>query len=123
MDQQLVSKIDPDEFPILNKGLYANHAAIAPWPRSASEAVRDFAEENMRSGAAKYATWLLREKQLRRMLATQINAGSADDIALLKNTTEGICTVANGIAWNKGDNVVIPADEFPSNRQIGRAHV
>lgn len=116
MDLHLVSKIDPDEFPILKKGLYANHAAIAPWPRAASEAVRDFAQENTETGAAEYATWLLREKQLRKMLAKLINAGSADDIALLKNTTEGICTVANGIAWNSGDNIVIPAEEFPSNR-------
>jgi selenocysteine lyase/cysteine desulfurase len=50
------------------------------------------------------------------MLARMLNAASADDIALLKNTTEGICTVANGLEWRRGDNVVIPKGEFPSNR-------
>jgi len=109
--------IDPmEEFPVLKHGLYANHAAISPWPRVASQAVADFAMENCNIGPAQYSQWLLREKQLRQRLAGLISAVSADDIALLKNTTEGICTVANGIDWQTGDNIVIPVGEFPSNR-------
>ena len=108
--------IPSDEFPVLQHGLYANHAAIAPWPRVASEAVAAFARENAEIGAEKYSRWLLRESQLRRGLAGLLNAVSENDIALLKNTTEGICTVANGIDWRAGDNLVLPADEFPSNR-------
>jgi len=72
--------------------------------------------ENAEIGAEKYSHWLLRETRLRERLANLVNASSADDIALLKNTTEGICTVANGIDWREGDNLVLPADEFPSNR-------
>lgn len=114
---QIPSPIIPvDEFPILQHGLYANHAAISPWPRVASRAVAAFAAENSESGADNYRHWFLRETQLRKRLANLINAVSADDIALLKNTTDGICTVANGINWRKGDNLVLPADEFPSNR-------
>jgi len=108
--------IPVDEFPVLQHGLYANHAAISPWPLTASKAVAAFAIENAETGAENYSHWLLREAQLRKRLAGLINASSADDIALLKNTTEGICTVANGISWRKGDNMVLPADEFPSNR-------
>ena len=110
------SIIPVDEFPILQHGLYANHAAISPWPRAASQAVAAFAMENSETGADNYKHWILRETQLRKRFARLINAVSADDIALLKNTTEGICTVATGIDWNKGDNMVLPADEFPSNR-------
>jgi selenocysteine lyase/cysteine desulfurase len=112
----IAARIPLDEFPILQRGLYANHAAIAPWPRATSRAVVEFADENTRMGAEKYSHWLVLEKQLRARLARLINAISPNDIALLKNTTDGICTVANGIEWRKGDNVVIPADEFPSNR-------
>lgn len=108
--------IPTDQFPIMEHGLYANHAAIAPWPLAASQAVAAFAMENAEIGAEKYSHWLLREKRLRESLAELVNAPSPDDIALLKNTTEGICTVANGIGWRKGDNLVLPADEFPSNR-------
>jgi selenocysteine lyase/cysteine desulfurase len=105
-----------EEFPVLQHGLYANHAAISPWPRVAAQAVAEFAMENAEIGPEKYSHWLLRETRLRKRLARLINADSADDIALLKNTTEGICTVANGIDWHKGDNIVLPAGEFPSNR-------
>jgi len=105
-----------NEFPILSHGHYANHAAMAPWPRVTARAVKDFSQENSEIGPEKYAHWLLREAKLRDMLAQMINAASADDIALLKNTTEGICTVANGIDWQAGDNIVLPLAEFPSNR-------
>ena len=108
--------IPVDEFPVLEFGLYANHAAIAPWPRSTSQAVMDFAKENCEIGPQKYSHWLLRETRLRTKLAALVNAVSEDDIALLKNTTEGICTVANGIDWRHGDNLVLPLSEFPSNR-------
>ena len=110
------ANIPIEQFPILEHGLYANHAAIAPWPRVASQAVVEFAHENCELGPERYARWLLRETHTREKLADLINAVSADDIALLKNTTEGICTVANGIDWQRGDNLVLPVGEFPSNR-------
>jgi len=105
-----------DEFPVLQHGHYVNHAAMGPWPMRTTRAVQAFAQENADIGSEKYGLWLRRESQLRDMLSTMLNAESADDIALLKNTTEGICTVAAGIDWRQGDNVVIPRDEFPSNR-------
>lgn len=105
-----------DEFPIRGEGLYFNHAAIGPWPRCAGTAVRAFADENQRRGPLAYADWIRREASLRKRLARLTGAGSADDIALLKNTTEGISTVAWGLAWRDGDNVVLPALEFASNR-------
>ena len=108
--------IPVEEFPVLEYGHYANHAAMAPWPRVTSQAVMEFAQENSQIGSEKYNGWLARETQLRKRLARLINADSADDIALLKNTTDGICTVSNGIDWRNGDNIILPTGEFPSNR-------
>jgi cysteine desulfurase/selenocysteine lyase len=116
MNTDTASQIPLEEFPILEHGLYANHAAMAPWPRVTSRAVADFAWENSLEGPEKYSRWLLRESRLRQRLTDLIHAASANDIALLKNTTEGICTVANGIDWQSGDNLVLPKGEFPSNR-------
>jgi selenocysteine lyase/cysteine desulfurase len=105
------------QFPVLEQDApYLNHAAVGPWPRATAEAVQAFAEENMRHGSANYTKWLERERELREMLARLTGAPSADDIALLKNTTECISTVAWGLDWQPGDNVVLPAAEFPSNR-------
>ena len=105
-----------EQFPSLGRGPYLNHAAISPWPRCAAEAMQRFAEENLQQGAADYAAWIRRENALRRALARLIGARSAETIALLKNTTEGISTVAWGLDWQPGDNVVLPLGEFPSNR-------
>ena len=105
------------QFPVLEQDApYLNHAAVGPWPRVTAEAVQAFADENMRQGSANYFKWLERERDLREMLARLTGAPSADDIALLKNTTECISAVAWGLDWQPGDNVVLPAGEFPSNR-------
>jgi selenocysteine lyase/cysteine desulfurase len=106
----------PEQFPILRRGLYFNHAAVGPWPRCTAEAVQAFAEENLRQGSLNYREWYRRENALREALAVLTGAASADDIALMKNTTEGICAVAFGLDWNAGDNIVLPAGEFSSNR-------
>lgn len=105
-----------DQFPTLRHGLYLNHAAIGPWPRCAAEAVHGFTEQSLRPGTDVFRAWIAREKSLRERLAKLVNATSADDIALLKNTTEGISLVAWGLDWQPGDNVVLPAGEFASNR-------
>lgn len=104
------------EFPHEPELIYLNHAAVAPWPRRTGEAVRRFAEENVRHGAAHYPRWMTRETELRRQLQTLLNAPSADDIALVKNTSEAISFVASGLDWREGDNIVSGDEEFPSNR-------
>lgn len=105
-----------NEFPILADGVYANHAAIAPWPRVASEAVAAFAGEYARTGPTRYKGWIERERDLRSRFARLVGTREARDIAILQNSSEGICAVAFGVPWQSGDNVVIPAGEFPSNR-------
>jgi selenocysteine lyase/cysteine desulfurase len=98
--------------------VYLNHAAIAPWPLQTATAVKAFADENVRQGSKDYELWLQREKELRKRLAALINAATIDEIALLKSTSEGLSVVAYGLPWQSGDNIVIPAEEFPSNRIV-----
>ena len=105
-------------YPLDNDVVYLNHAAVAPWPAAAREAVTAFAEENTAQGALDYPRWLQTEQQLRERLRRLINAPSSDDIALLKSTSEGLSFIAHGLPWMRGDNVVIPAGEFPSNRMV-----
>ena len=98
--------------------VYLNHAAVAPWPLRTADAVKAFADENARQGSRDYDLWLQREKALRAHLAQLINAASTDEIALLKSTSEGLSVIAYGLPWQAGDNIVIPAEEFPSNRIV-----
>jgi len=110
-----------DEFDQAPGLRYLNHAAIAPWPRRACEAVARFAQHNVHLGASEYPTWLATERRLRERLARLINAPSSGDIALVKNTSEALSLVAFGLDWQAGDQVVISDEEFPSNRVVWEA--
>ena len=110
-----------DEFPQEPNLRYLNHAAVAPWPRRASQAVCAFAEQNLRIGARDYPQWLQVEQGLRQRLARLLNAPSSADVALVKNTSEALSFVAFGLDWRPGDQVVISDQEFPSNRVVWEA--
>jgi len=108
----------PDEFPLRDGLIYLNHAAVGVWSRRTCEAVKTFAGENMRQGAADYPHWMQIERELRSRLQRLVNAASVDDIALVKNTSEGLSLLAYGLDWRSGDNVVSTHQEFPSNRIV-----
>lgn len=104
------------EFPQANGLCYLNHAAVAPWPKRAADAVSAFASENLQQGAQDYPRWSRTERTLRDQLRTLLNAPHSDDIALVKNTSEALSFVAQGVDWQAGDQVIISNQEFPSNR-------
>lgn len=110
-----------DEFPHVEGLRYLNHAAVAPWPRRATEAVIAFAQQNMTIGARDYPQWLTVETRLRERLTNLLNAPSSADVALVKNTSEALSFVAFGLDWNEGDQIVISDEEFPSNRVVWEA--
>lgn len=105
------------EFPVNDECLYLNHAAVAPWPERARKAVADFAAENTALGASHYPQWVKTEQRLKRNLEQLIDA-PAGSVALVKNTSEALSFVAQGIQWQPGDVVVISDQEFPSNRIV-----
>ncbi|WP_028489581.1 aminotransferase class V-fold PLP-dependent enzyme [Thiothrix lacustris] len=109
----------PDSlFPSISHCLYLNHAAIAPWPQVTADAVKGFAMENATQGSLHYPHWLTVEQALREQARQLLNAPAAGDIALVKNTSEGLSFVAYGLDWQAGDNVVGIRQEFPSNRFV-----
>lgn len=107
-----------NEFALNPDVIYLNHAGVAPWPRRTAEAIKNFAEENVQYGARYYSRWTEVESELRERLRALINAPSATDIALLKNTSEALSVVAYGLNWKAGDNLIITNQEFPSNRIV-----
>ena len=105
-------------FPVTESLIHLNHAAVGPWPRVTADVVRSFADENLHSGSLHYPRWMHTEQDLRERFARLINAASADEIALVKNTSEGLSFIAYGLDWKPGDNVVGIHQEFPSNRFV-----
>ena len=102
-------------FPIKQKMVYLNNASIGASSTRVVAAVNGFMEQVRDSGRINYPQWCqTADTTFKRRIAKLINANS-DEIAYVKNTTEGILIVANGLEWQPGDNVVIAEKEYASN--------
>ena len=107
-----------DQFPVTERLIYMNHAAVAPLPRVTAEAMQGLAQDALDFGSLHYDKWLDTYEQLR-VAAAKLIGADRGEIALVKNTSEGIATVAMGLNWHPGDRVVAFRDEFPSNYYPG----
>lgn len=101
--------------PVAKNWAYFDHAAVAPLPEVTRQTIATWAEEAATSGDAVWPQWRAQIEKLRGGFATMIGA-QQEEIALVRNTTEGIGLVAEGYPWQPGDNVVTLDDEFPSNQ-------
>ena len=103
-----------DQFPVREHLVYLNHAAVAPLCRPAAEAMRALTDDGLRFGALHYDQWMAAHEGLR-VAAAKLIGAHRSEIAIIKNTSEGINTVAMGLDWKPGDRVVTFAEEFPAN--------
>ncbi len=103
-----------EEFPVTGELIFFDHARVAPLPERVRKVVTAFVDDATRHGTVHYETWMVGIEQSRKSFARLINAGT-DEVAFVKNTSEGLSIVANGLGWKSGDNVVIPDIEFPAN--------
>jgi len=101
-------------FPVTKNCVYFNHAAVSPLARHSYEAMEELARDQRDWGAVHWRAWLGYYKRLREDAARLINA-TPGEIAILKNTSEGISFVAEGLDWSPGENVITTDMEFPSN--------
>ena len=102
-------------FPVTRNLTYLNHAAVGPLCRPAAEAMQGLAQDALDWGSQHYAQWMECYEGLRRGAARLVN-GTAEEIAITKNTSEGIATVAMGLDWRAGDKIVAFEEEFPANQ-------
>ncbi|HRS29124.1 MAG TPA: aminotransferase class V-fold PLP-dependent enzyme [Phycisphaerae bacterium] len=100
-------------FPITRHYNFQNHAAIAPLSGPAAEAMAGYAHE-MAAAAYLEGTYYRAAERVRRAAARLLNA-DPEEVTFVKNTSEGINYVANGIQWVTGDNVVSTNMEFAAN--------
>jgi cysteine desulfurase/selenocysteine lyase len=102
-------------FPITREYTFLNCAAVSPLALPVKEAVEKGIRDQCERGTWAYIEeWHECEGRVREKLARLIG-GSAEEIALLGNTSDGLATVASGLTWSEGDSVVICNLEFPAN--------
>ncbi|HUB79836.1 MAG TPA: aminotransferase class V-fold PLP-dependent enzyme [Bryobacteraceae bacterium] len=102
------------QFPVRDRLIYLNHAAVAPLCKPAADAMKHLADDCLNFGSRHYDQWLDAYDGLRAGAARLINS-EPSEIALVKNTSEGIATVAMGLDWKTGDRIVAFREEFPAN--------
>lgn len=103
------------QMPVVERWAFLDHAAVSPLPGPTRNALIEWAGEACRSGNVPWPEWSRKLEELRSLAARMIHADTAE-IALIRNTTEGISAVAEGFPWEVGDRVITLADEFPSNQ-------
>ena len=101
-------------FPITQNLVYLNHAAVSPPPTTTIEAVTAQLRDVGESGSLNFMDWLQVKQLARESLAALLGA-QPDQVAFVRNTSDALSTVANGLKWKSGDNIVTFRREFPSN--------
>jgi len=101
------------EFPICARKIYCAHAADAPLLRRVADAMHE-SIERATVDARNYDGELIRIEETRIAVARLLGA-QADEISFTGPTASGLNTVANGLDWAKGDEVVCYLDDYPAN--------
>lgn len=102
------------DLPYIQDIVYVDNAAVSPVPikvQRASDHYTELTVHNLRD----VPDLSVREFDRGRALAARLVGSSPSNIAYIQNTSHGLSLVALGIDWRNGDNLVIPAQEFPSN--------
>ncbi len=101
-------------FPAAQKYVYLNSAAVSPMPTVAVEAVTKQLRDVSENGTLHMMDWLDTKKRCRTLVSEMLKV-KFENVAFVRNTSDGFSTVANGLDWAEGDNIVTFANEFPAN--------
>ena len=101
-------------FPATQKYAYLNSAAVSPIPKVTADAVYSQLRDVSENGTVNFAEWVSTKERARALVAEMLNV-KAEQIAFMRNTSDGFSCAANGLKWQKGDNIVSFEHEFPAN--------
>src|SRR5260221_9568989 len=101
-------------FPAAQQYTYLNSAAVSPMPTTAIEAINLQLADVAAHGSAHYQDWVNTKDRARGLIAEMLKV-RADQVAFMRNTSDGFASIANGLTWQPGDNIVSFAGEFPAN--------
>ena len=102
-------------FPIKKKRCYLNNASIGGLSLPVIGAVERFLVNVRDNGRNDYPRWCEHADTAIKDRIARLIGARRSEIAFVKNTTEGLVAVANGLEWKDGDNVILPDIEYPSN--------
>jgi selenocysteine lyase/cysteine desulfurase len=103
------------ELPVTAACVYLNHAGMGALPRRAAERMKTLADTVSQSGDRHWLERNAEVERVRGLAARLLGAREPREVAFVDNTSTGLSMIAEGFAWEPGDNVVGAEREFPSN--------
>jgi selenocysteine lyase/cysteine desulfurase len=99
---------------VTERANYLNHAAVCAPPIPTIEAIQSQLADVSENGSINFRNWIAVKERTRQLVAGLLGA-RPEQVAFVRNTSDGLSTVANGLDWRAGDNLVTFRNEFPSN--------
>jgi selenocysteine lyase/cysteine desulfurase len=104
----------------LGDAAYLNGANHGPFPRRASAAVEAALAWKRNPADIDDAIYFTLPDRVRQA-SSSFFCCRPEDLAVVTGASSGVALLAGGIDWRRGDHVVIPAGEFPTNYLPWRA--
>jgi cysteine desulfurase/selenocysteine lyase len=101
-------------FPVTANAIYLNHASISPFSVKVQQAIQSFVEKRT-GGMADLLPEMVNEINLLKTNVSRLITTQTDRIAIIKNTSEGMNWLAQGLSWKPGDQILLADCEFPAN--------
>lgn len=104
-----------NEYPHIEQGvIYFNHASIGPLSNKVSEDVKAYVETRHSNISQSYDVFLKALTDVKSKLVKMFG-GKSSQYAFTENVSMGLNTLAQGLKWKEGDEVILNDLEFPSN--------
>jgi len=108
-----------EQFPVTEKAIYLNHAAIGPSPTPVIDECQKWLVHHKTYGDMYFQPMKEQYELLdedRRKVGAFIHAKyPEEEIAFTYNTSYGLAAIAEAIDWQKGDKIIINDMEYTSN--------
>jgi len=102
-------------FPLLKNGItYLNHASTGPICTPVIDTINEILSERSESKPDEYQKFIAVAEETKELLGRYLNVNK-DRIAFTDNTSNGLNILAQGVHFQKGDNILLNDLEFPSN--------
>ena len=96
-----------------------NHAGVSPIPKRTAQKLSQLAEEMTQPPFFHHKRLDHIQEETREKCARLLSAHT-EQMAFVRNTSEGLSFVALGLEWQRGDEIITTDQEFPSNSVVWR---
>jgi cysteine desulfurase/selenocysteine lyase len=104
-----------DLFPIKRELAFFAHCSASPLYSNALNREKEFAEAHHNSGIVFVAKHYHRILDSLRESSAKLLQTASENVAFVKNTSEGLSLIANGYPFSPGDQVIGFIHEYPAN--------